>query len=94
MFSQQTMNNDKILRVAITTKICMESIHNNWGKPWRPLCSSCLLVAVLSRHISYRTQRDLAEQAYFTGFHPLVWSFVDSTGLSDKQIKASTLHKS
>jgi len=52
------------------------------------------LLAVLSTHISYHTQRDLAEQAYFTGFHPLVWSFADSTGLSDKQINASILHKS
>ena len=89
MISQHTMNNAKILRIAMMTQICMESIQNNSGGNLGDHCA-----AAACTHISYRKQRDLAEQAYFTGFHPLVWSFADSTRLSDKQIKASTLHKS
>ena len=90
----RTLNYANMLRIAMTSEICMEVIQNTFVRIlWRLPHSSCLLVVVLSRHILNSTQGDLAEWVYFTSFHSLIWSLVHSKRLSNKQIKASALHE-
>ena len=84
------MNNPNMLKNSYDDKSRMKAAQNNFvGNLGNHLLASCG-----SEHAYFlsRTKR-LVPLAYFTGFHPLTWSFADNAGLRNKQVNASISHK-